>query len=149
MDKRLKTINPSNNIGKVAVCCMALCGAACTGCKPAARAIEGRVTLAGESLDEAAILFVPLEPGRKKTGAPITAGKYQLPREDGLTPGTYRVEIVDNPPLDNPHSRQPKPSAPASSRRIIPYTYSHDSPLTVVIEPDGKTTFDFELAERP
>jgi hypothetical protein len=151
MDKRSKTTNASQTIGKLAVCCtMALCGAACTGCKPAARAVEGRVTLAGEPLDEAAIVFVPLEPGRKKTGAQIVDGKYQLPRADGLTPGSYRVEIVDNPPLGDPHgahaasadSLQTKPP-----RRVIPYVYAHDSPLSVVISADGPATFDVALKQ--
>jgi hypothetical protein len=146
MDKRSKAIS------RVAVICtMALCGAACTGCKPSARAVDGRVTLSGQPLDQAAIVFVPLEPGRKKTGAPIVAGKYQLPREDGLLPGSYRVEIVDNPPLGDPHlrkSKSPEANHGGPPRRVLPYIYAHDSPLSVVIEPDGTTTFDFDLKER-
>lgn len=146
MDKRSKAIS------RVAVICtLALCGAGCPGCKPSARAVDGRVTLSGQPLDQAAIVFVPLESGRKKTGAQIVAGKYQLPREIGLTPGSYRVEIVDNPPLGDPHSRKSKSSEAngVPPRRVLPYIYAHDSPLTVAIEAEGASTFDFDLKDRP
>lgn len=148
MDKRSKTIN------NVAIwCTMALCGAGCAGCKPAPRAIDGRVTLAGEPLDEAAIVFVPLEPGRKKTGAQIVAGEYHLPKEDGLAPGTYRVEIIDNPPLGEPGVRSSRHAVARvtaeSTRRVIPYAYAHDSPLSIVVGADSPTRFDFELKSQP
>jgi hypothetical protein len=132
-------------------CTLALCGSGCAGCRQAPQAIAGRVTLAGEPLDDAAILFVPTQTGRKKTGAPIVDGKYMLPADVGLLPGTYRVEIVDNPPLDDPGAHRPQVASAAgdSPRRRVPYVYAHDSPLGIEVSAHGPATFDFELKGQP
>lgn len=105
------------------------------GCGPARTPMHGRVTLDGQSLDEAAILFVPLDPGRKKTGASIVKGSYELKAEDGLLPGKYRVEIADNPPLSSPaRETSGNKARPSTKRRLIPPTYSRESPLGVEID---------------
>jgi hypothetical protein len=104
--------------------------------------VEGAVTLDGKPLSEAAVLFVPLGVDRKKTGAAIQAGWYQLPAADGLLPGRYRVEVIDNPPL---RRAEPGPGR----RRHFPYQYAHDSPLEIDVPADtGRgviLTFDFVL----
>jgi len=125
------------------------------GCGPSPVAVQGRVTLDDRPLDEAVILFVPLDEGRKKTGTEIVDGQYHLPREDGLLPGKYRVEIADNPPLDGVHSaghgQQAATSAAPQRRRPFPYRYTHDSPFSVEVEPssDDPLRFDFELTTKP
>ncbi|MGD9720093.1 MAG: hypothetical protein AB7O59_02625 [Pirellulales bacterium] len=125
-----------------------------SGCQPAPREICGRVTLAGQPLDEAVILFVPLEQGQRKTGAPIRRGRYHVLPEDGLLPGPYRVEILDNPPLD--HAPAPGTVPPTgqtgsgkSARRRIPYQYAHDSALRIELTGNGPQTFDFDLVAEP
>jgi len=101
--------------------------------------------LDGVPLDEAAIHFVPLLPGSRKTGARIERGRYLLAAEDGLLPGKYRVEIMDLPPLGAGHGNSPP------ARRPFPHRYAHDSRLEVEVPkvPAGALTFDFELTSKP
>lgn len=121
--------------------------ALCIGCGPAPVAVEGDVRLDGKPLDEAAILFVPLNAERQKTGTAIQGGTYHLPAADGLLPGTYRVEIMDNPPLSGGHR------IGKSVRRPFPYRYSNESPLQLEIgagsSPGEAIRADFELTTAP
>jgi hypothetical protein len=127
-------------------------GLSLPGCSPAAVSVNGSVTVDGQPLDEAAIVFVPLKQGRSKTGATVVKGHYALPAHDGLLPGTYRVEIVDNPPLDyaNHHpAAAAGTTAVTKKRRHLPPRYSHKSPLRIVVPAEGARTTpieaDFEL----
>ena len=115
-----------------------LLAAATAGCRPAPVAIQGVITLDGEPLDQAAIQFIP-SANRKKTGCAVHQGKYELPAENGLLPGTYRVDILDLPPL----THEPAPPRPELHR------YSNDSPLKIEVQPGGTRTFDFELTAKP
>lgn len=110
------------------------------------RGIVGTVTLDSKPLDEAVILFVPLQPGQKKTGAPVIAGRYELAKEVGILPGNYRVEVADNPPLNGATHRDAMQRK--SSRRPFPHRYSTDSPLTLELTSDGGNEFNFELESR-
>jgi hypothetical protein len=113
---------------------------------PVRRAVAGRVTLDGRPLDEAVVMFMPLGEGGLKTGGPITAGRYAVPRDVGVLPGRYRVEIADDPPIEAavpPEKRRSRP------RRQVPPAYSAASPLTIEITADGPAEFDFELTSKP
>lgn len=117
------------------------------GCgRPVRRAVAGAVTLDGQPLEEAVVLFVPLDAGGRKTGAPIAAGRYAVPRDVGLLPGRYRVEITDDPPID-PAMRPDQVRQQA--RRRLPVSYSTSSPLAVEVTANGSTDFDFELVSKP
>jgi hypothetical protein len=120
------------------------------GCGSSATPAKGRVTLDGQPLDEAIVIFIPLQAGRKKTGAAINKGTYILAMQNGLTPGEYRVEIVDNPPLNTPGLHGPEGAATLAKRRLLPYRYANDSPLTIEV-PSSPTeyNFDFELTSLP
>jgi hypothetical protein len=120
-------------------------GLSAAGCGPVPTAVEGSVTLDGAPLDEAAVMFVPLEHGRSKTGALIENGKYKLPPNDGLLPGAYRVEIVDNGPVHPPPN--------AKKRRTLPPQYSHNSPFRIDVPSGTSATAplvaSFELKSKP
>jgi hypothetical protein len=120
---------------------------ATTGCGgPVRRAVAGTVTLDGQPLDEAVIVFVPLDGGGRKTGGRIEAGRYELAKDVGLLPGGYRVEVADDPPIEpgmRPDSVSPR------QRRQLPVVYSVASPLTVEVTADGPAAFDFELTVKP
>jgi len=122
----------------------ALAAAGCGG--PVRRAVAGRVTIDGQPLDEAVIMFVPLDADGRKTGGPILAGRYAMSKDVGLLPGRYRVEITDDPPIDP--AMRPGPSQPRSRRRL-PIAYSTASPLVVEIMAGGEAEFDFNLTSRP
>lgn len=120
-------------------------GVGCGG--PDKRAVSGSVTLEGKPLDEAVIMFVPIDIQAGKTGAAIKQGRYEVPRDVGLLPGRYRVEIADDPPIDHAH-RNPT-SKPLASRRRLPVHYSVASPLAIDVAPGGPTEFDFPLTSKP
>jgi hypothetical protein len=103
------------------------------GCQPSKVPVRGQVTLDGQPLSEAVIVFVPLEAGIKKTGASIRGGAYELVEIDGLLPGKYRVEVVDDPPLTLAHRPLPETNVALQTRRTIPLRYSQESPLSLEI----------------
>src|SRR5262249_35444301 len=57
-------------------------------------AVSGEVTLDGSPVDEASIRLTSTGNGKLfASGAMIQNGKFHVPQEKGLPPGTYRVEI--------------------------------------------------------
>jgi hypothetical protein len=137
--------------------------------------VSGQVTLDGRPLDEAVIVFIPLDGGARKTGGEVIAGRYELPARDGLRPGRYRVELVDQPTIDLPaaeaahreHAAKIKAGATQGSatktnhaaaaqaharilkrRRELPARYAMDSPLSIEFVA-GRTTYDFVLVSQP
>lgn len=119
-------------------CGMLLIACIC-GCGPAPQVISGHVTLDGEPLSEAAIQFIPQTPGVRKTSCEVQNGQYQLPLENGLVPGKYRVDVVDLPPLTHA----------TTARRSFPARYLDHSPLSITVESEGPRTFDFVLTSEP
>jgi len=118
------------------------------GCGGAAkRAIAGGVTIDGQPLDEAVIMFVPLDVATSKTGAKVVGGRYEVTPDVGLLPGRYRVEVTDDPPIDP--AMRPGASQPRPRRRLLPIAYSIASPLAVEIMAGGETEFDFNLTSQP
>lgn len=134
--------------GGVAMCLLTVAAVmSSTGCGgPVRRAVAGSVTLDGRPLDEAVILFVPLDAGGRKTGGPIAGGRYEMGSDVGLLPGRYRVEIADDPPIDpamRPGQIRPQP------RRNLPVVYSTSSPLAIEVTAGGVATFNFDLSGQP
>jgi hypothetical protein len=126
------------------------CSVLLLGCGRDPSGAHGRVTLDGQPLSEALIQFVPSGSGRRKAVATIVNGEYSLSADEGLLPGHYRVDIVDDPPLG--HSKPVKGQQPAvSQRRSFPYFYSHQSPLSLEIPSDGDipSEFNFDLKSKP
>jgi hypothetical protein len=121
------------------------CISGCGG--PVKRAVTGSVTLDGKPLEEAVILFVPLDGNGRKTGAQISAGRYEVLGDVGLLPGRYRVEVADDPPID-PAARPGSLSKP-SHRRQIPVAYSLTSPLAIDTAVSSESVFDFALTSQP
>ena len=84
------------------------------------------------------------------TGGLIQHGRYNIPAEKGLPPGSYRVEVsspdVHAPPVmvrDTPDGR----GIPAAPERIPP-EYNVNSQQTVEVSADGDNHFVFEIARR-
>lgn len=125
-----------------------LVGAAgCGG--PTRRAITGSVSLDGQPIDEAVIMFVPLDARGRKTGAPITEGRFEVPRDVGLIPGRYRVEIAGDPPIHTAHQPRQTLLAPQSPRSLPIVYASVNSPLSIEVVTHGETVFDFALMIQP
>ena len=125
--------------------CACLLAACLAGCEQGPTMVEGKVSLDGQPLDEALIMFVPLDAGRKKTGGSLHAGNYHVDASNGLFPGRYRVEIIDNPPMELAHRIAAGKAPEAIHRRRIPRIYSQNSPLTAEVVAGENPSFDFEL----
>lgn len=74
--------------------CLACFVSVLTGCGgDGRRSVSGEVTLDGEPVDGGSIVFLPSGGEGGKGAAEIVKGKYAIPTEQGLPPGSYRVEI--------------------------------------------------------
>ena len=60
------------------------------------QAIQGSVTREAQPIDTGNLLFEPLG-GGPGVSADITDGKYNVPKESGPVPGSYKVKIVHFP----------------------------------------------------
>lgn len=130
-------------VALLSCCLVILFGLLASGCtEPATHAVNGTVSLDGEPLSEARILFIPQEPGRKKTGGVVNDGQFRLPAATGLLKGKYLVQIVDAPP----DHLAPEVRA---TRRKLPERYARGSPLSVEVAIDGRGDFDFQLTTTP
>lgn len=119
----------------------------CGGGDPNRFPVSGSVTLKGVPLEKGTIQFIAVKEGQgafRHSGAKIEAGTYEIPRENGLSPGTYRVLIssgrVEGIVSDGPNQREsPKP------RETIPPAYNTKSNVTVEIRPDNSNVCDFHI----
>src|SRR5262249_35839227 len=68
------------------------------------KALSGTVSVDGARLGQGQIRFQPMETQATSEGSIITSGKFNLPREFGLVPGKYRVEV--NAAIPGPAGKQ-------------------------------------------
>jgi hypothetical protein len=111
------------------------------------QAISGTVTLDGRPLATGSIQFQPASAQESVVaGAIITDGKYSIPRDQGLVPGTYSVSI-SSVESSSPPPGPPGPSGPPSQgpQDLVPAKYNTQSTLTVKVEPGNAKPFDFAL----
>ena len=112
-------------------------------------AISGNVTFQGSPLDQGTIEFTSTGEGATAfTGAMIKGGSYEVPAEQGLAPGTYRVKIssvVEDSSTPVPEMPgMPEDGAPAAQERI-PAEYNTESTKEVTVTADGANKFDFDI----
>lgn len=65
----------------------------CGGDSSGRYAITGTVTLDGAPIDKGNISFQPMEGAKTSSGAMVNAGSFSIPKNKGLLPGKYRVEV--------------------------------------------------------
>ena len=100
--------------------------------------IKGKVSFEGKALDTGVITFrlsgVAENPPTYSTV--ITNGQYEIPKEQGLPPGTYIVSVTSpdgKTPSADPNAL-PGPSGNFSSKDRIPKKYNLESKVEVVVE---------------
>lgn len=107
------------------------------------QAVSGEVTLKSAALDTGNISFDPVdqETGRPG-GASIEAGKFTLPQERGLPPGTYTVRITSADEGAEPVLPE---GAPGDSRKLapdrVPASWNSKSQETITVEDGGENHF--------
>jgi hypothetical protein len=111
-------------------------------------AVSGSVTLDGKPLASGAISFMPESQGQVNpvsVGAVISRGSYTIPREQGPTPGKYRVGIIsveDGPPPPEVPGLPPRVAA----RQLLPERYNSRSTLTAEVKAAGASQLDYALS---
>lgn len=107
--------------------------------------INGSVTLKGEPLDDGIIEFSSTG---SKTGAAITKGKYTIPAEYGLKPGTYKVIITagdGRTPADSPDGMPGPTGGNIISKDRVPPEYNSQSKIEVTVKAGGPNVFDYKI----
>ena len=121
------------------------------GCAPenelGREAVSGTVNLDGQPLDGGTISFEPLGEGGTSGGSTVTAGTFQIPEEQGLPPGTYRVRI--SAPEGGAAATEAEPPPPGESAQIakerIPAKWNTQSQEQVEVKADGENAFTFDV----
>jgi len=110
--------------------------------------VSGDVTLHGQPLASGAIVFESTD-GGSRGGTTIEGGKFSLPADQGLMPGSYvvRVSAVQSQsaaPADAP----PGPEAAAIERTnkdVVPDDFNSKSKLTHEVGPDKPTELNIAI----
>jgi hypothetical protein len=109
--------------------------------------VSGKVTFDGEPVKTGQIAFEPQGQGRFGI-AQIVDGAYQMPPQQGPTPGKYTVRITANRPLGKPVQPAPEVSGRPtgeSYEQYIPAEYNQRSELTVEIGAEPNAVHNFAL----
>lgn len=115
----------------------------CGGGREGTAYVEGRVTLDGEPLAGATVLFVP-QAGRPASGVTNADGRYVLeyePGKRGAPVGTCRVQITTGRGESLGPDGKVIPAVPEK----VPMRYNVKSELSVVVEAGKRNRFDFDL----
>jgi hypothetical protein len=80
-----------------------------TGCGPSLVKTEGVVTLDGQPVEGATVMFVSEDGNRSYTGFTDAAGKFSLAsgEKPGATAGTYKVTVMKTPKVAGAESMAP------------------------------------------
>jgi hypothetical protein len=124
---------------------------ACAGCgggdELPRQAVSGTVTLDGQPLTQGIIQFRPSSAQEPvPAGAEIKDGTFRIPRDEGPTPGNYRVFINssgEKKPLTTAETSGEK--LPGIAPDLIPAKYNSASILTAKVEADKPNAFEFPL----
>jgi len=105
--------------------------------------VSGQVTFRGQPLDQGTIEFHKPEVAGPTATAMIRSGKFSIPGEQGLAPGTYRV-VIRSPEV-NPNSGNLMAGGqwPVNKERI-PASYNTESKVTVEVA-HKSNTFEFTI----
>lgn len=106
--------------------------------------ISGTVLLNEQPLKKGVITLFPSGPGTT-VGGEIIEGKFSLPRENGPTPGKYRVEIVAFKASGKKEFDVDLNSQVDVEVQYLPAKYNTKSELECNVEQGGKNEFEFKL----
>jgi hypothetical protein len=113
-------------------------------------AVSGTVNLDGAPLKEGNINFQPTDGQPTSGGAPITGGKFSVPRAQGLVNGKYLISI--NAPVPGTGG-QPAADAmpgdpPAPPNELIPANWNVASDHYIEVKKEGPFAFEFDITSK-
>jgi hypothetical protein len=122
-----------------------------TGCgrQTTRLAVEGTVTFDGAPIPDGKISFTPL-PGTSSptAGATIRDGEFQVPRDKGLRPGKFRVEIRAVRETGKTMRDDLSGETIAKKESYIPKRYNDASTLVAEIKSDEPSRLEFTLTQK-
>ena len=126
------------------LCCAVLLILPLAGCRPNDKAgVRGKVTLAGEPLDNVLVMFAP-EAGPGAGGATNAEGEYELftggAHGKRVFTGRCKISVSEAELVDEKGNRKP-------SRFPDRYTSNESSGLTAELKP-GPNVCDFDLKQK-
>ena len=127
--------------------CLLVTLAALGGCaRQGGNSVNGEVSLEGEPVNGGSIVFLPAGGEGTKGAAEIIDGKYAIPAEQALTPGSYRVEINWSKPTGKQLPSGDPGMMMEERAEAVPVKYNSESTLTVEIAA-GANKHDFRLTK--
>jgi hypothetical protein len=129
------------------VCAAAVPVAGCSDPYGGRMEVSGGVTLQGKPLPKGVIRFAPLDNQDTESGAPVVNGEYKIPRQSGLKPGKYLVQITsgDGKTPNDEEAGNPGGSTNIVSIDLIPEDWNIRSTQQVEVKADGANKFDFPI----
>lgn len=127
---------------------------AAAGCGPTTDRlpIAGQVRLDGAPLDSGTIRFTPEDRSvTLSAGAKIREGSYDIPREKGLPPGRYWLQITSPDRSGEKVRVGAGPGNPGVlvAKERIPESFNLRSQHVVELTPSGDNRFDFDIESEP
>jgi hypothetical protein len=117
------------------------------GCEKtgARKAIYGTVTFRGAPLDSGSIAFLSASDGIQLGGVMIKDGKFTMPAEHGLEPGTYKVSISSPKGLAERTPAEIAAGGSPSAKEQIPPEYNMKTKLTIEVSAGGPNVFTLSI----
>ena len=121
-----------------ALCASLLLLTGCGGGPPDPWPVHGKVTLDGNALPDARVMFTPVDDkvGTFASATTNAAGEYAIPKgtvdlkKPGTRPGVYYVRISTLFINEHPPEEDPTPSRPET----VPAKYNKDTTLRATVE---------------
>jgi hypothetical protein len=108
--------------------------------------VSGVVTFQGKPLDNGTITFLSTGSNAGPVcGAPVVGGRFTVPAEQGLAPGTYKVTISAPEPGGTLTPEQKAAGASANAKESLPAKYNDASELTATVDAGKPSVLKFEL----
>lgn len=115
--------------------------------------VSGTVAVEGKPLSKGLITFLPSDSEvPTQGGGPIEEGKYAIPRDQGLVPGSYKIVISstgDKPETVVDKTNDMPGMPPKLAKEAIPSQYNQNSILTAEVKAGGKNVYEFNLTNTP
>jgi hypothetical protein len=141
-------MNPKTVAWDIALClltALAFASAGCSGRPANVAAVNGKVTLGGQPLPDAVVMFTPVNPGSPSAGRTNSSGEYELSYTrtvKGAEKGEHNVSIST---FMNATDDPPAPEVPEK----VPYAYREGAKALKATVNAGSNEINFDLEPGP